>query len=45
MPLGGYASGNNSTWSGKDGLPIEPWGLSIKGGKALFQEGPRVVMT
>ncbi len=41
----GYASGNNSTWSGKDGLPIEPWGLSIKGGTALLQEGPRVVMT
>lgn len=40
----GYAPGNNSAWSGKDGLPIAPWGLSIEGGKALLREGPRVVL-
>jgi hypothetical protein len=39
-----YASGNNSIWSGKDGLPVEPWGLSIKGGKALLQGGPSAIM-
>lgn len=41
-------TGNTETmdtvWSWKDGLPIEPWGLAIKGGKPLLDIDGRVVL-
>jgi hypothetical protein len=39
MPRGITPSGRE-----KIGLPIEPWGLSIQGGKALLQGGPSAIM-
>ncbi|MDD4652568.1 MAG: DUF4350 domain-containing protein, partial [Methanothrix sp.] len=41
-------TGNTGTmgtvWSWKDGLPIKPWGLAIKGGKPLLDIDGRVVL-
>ena len=34
----------NKTWTTKDGLPIKPWGLAIRGGKALLTVDGRVVL-
>jgi hypothetical protein len=34
----------DSVWAWKDGLPIEPWGLAIKGGRPLLAIDGRVVL-
>ncbi|MHB8117292.1 MAG: motility-associated ABC transporter substrate-binding family protein [Methanothrix sp.] len=38
------ASLKNTAWSWKDGLPIKPWGLAIKGGRPLYAIDGRVVL-
>jgi hypothetical protein len=38
------ASMMDQAWAWKDGLPIEPWGLAIKGGKPLLDIDGRVVL-
>jgi hypothetical protein len=34
----------DNVWAWKDGLPIKPWGLAIKGGKPLLDIDGRVVL-
>jgi hypothetical protein len=38
------ASMTDQAWAWKDGLPIKPWGLAIKGGRPLLDIDGRVVM-
>lgn len=37
-------SRTNTVWAWKDGLPIKPWGLAIKGGRPLLEIDGRVVL-
>ena len=34
----------NATWTAENGLPIKPWGLAIKGGRALLKIDKRIVL-
>jgi hypothetical protein len=40
----GNTGTTDTVWSWKDGLPIKPWGLAIKGGKPLLDIDGRVVL-
>ena len=35
---------DNANWRSKNGLPIKPWGLAIKGGSAMLNVDGRVVL-